>query len=114
MVLIRYFVIYTLQMLAKNTSIDGSKHQKIDPLVRDLANARKAQKFTQDQLAAMAGVSRRTIVLIEAGGDCTLGTLRRIATALGLEMQAYKPHLPTLEDLTRENEIPRCQDCCRV
>jgi predicted double-glycine peptidase len=31
--------------------------------------------------------------------------MRRIANALGLEMQAYKPSLPTLDDLTRENEM---------
>lgn len=91
-------------MSRKSNSHAKSKHQELDPLVRDFVNARKAQNFTQEQLAAMAGVSRRTIVLIEAGGDCTLGTLRRIATALGLEMQAYKPRLPTLDDLTRENE----------
>lgn len=92
-------------MRTENSLKITAKHQELDPLVRDFVNARKAQKLTQEQLAAMAGVSRRTIVLIEAGGDCTLGTLRRIATALGLEMQAYKPRLPTLDDMNRENEM---------
>ena len=80
-------------------------HQQMDPLVQDFVRARKAQKLTQQQLATVAGVSRRTIVLMESGGDCTLGSMRRVANALGLEMQAYKPSLPTLDDLTRENEM---------
>ena len=82
-----------------------SKHQDLDPLVLDIVDARKAQQFTQKQLAEMAGVSRRTVILLESGGDCTLSTLRRITTALGLEMRAYTPKRPTLDDVTRENEM---------
>lgn len=82
-----------------------STHLDLDPLVQDIVVARKAQKLTQQQLAEMAGLSRRTIALIESGGDCTLSTLRRLTTALGLQMQANKPRLPTLDDVTRENEI---------
>lgn len=43
----------------------------------------------------MAGLARRTIVLVESGGDCTLSTLRRLATVLGLQMRANKPAEPT-------------------
>ena len=92
-------------MSPKKSANKAEPHQHIDPLVQDFVRARKEQKLTQQQLATMAGVSRRTIVLIEAGGDCTLGTLRRIANALGLQMQAHTPRLPTLDDLTRENEM---------
>ena len=81
------------------------KHQDLEPLVLDIVVARKAQQFTQKQLAEMAGVARRTIVLLESGGDCTLSTLRRITIALGLEMHAYTPKHPTLDDVTRENEM---------
>lgn len=91
-------------MLGDQTSIAHSKHLTLDPLVQDIVCARKLQKFTQQQLAEMAGLSRRTIVLIESGGDCTLSTLRRIATALGLEIRAHAQVLPTLDDVTRENE----------
>lgn len=91
-------------MLGGQTPIAHSKHLTLDPLVQDIVRARKLQKFTQQQLAEMAGLSRRTIVLIESGGDCTLSTLRRIATALGLEIRAYAQELPTLDDVTRENE----------
>ena len=78
--------------------------QHLDPLIQEIVRARKSQKFTQSQLAEMSGVSRRTIVLIESGGDCTLSTLRRITTALNLQMTVHTPHLPNLDDVTRENE----------
>ncbi len=75
-----------------------------DPLIQDIVRARKSQRFTQGQLAEMSGVSRRTIVLIEAGGDCTLSTLHRVTAALGLRLTAQIKYLPTLDDVTRENE----------
>jgi len=97
-------VIYRSHMKT-NKSLDRlAKYHHLDPLVLDLVLSRKNQKLTQQKLADMAGVSRRTVVLIEAGGDCTLTTLRRLVTALGLETHVYKPRLPTLEDMTRENE----------
>lgn len=97
-------VIYNTHMKTNKCLDKLAKYQHLDPLVLDLVLARKNQKLTQQRLADMAGVSRRTVVVIEAGGDCTLTTLRRLVTALGLEMQVYKPRLPTLEDMTRENE----------
>jgi predicted transcriptional regulator len=82
----------------------SSKIEQRDPLIQDIVHARKSQHFTQGQLAEMSGVSRRTIVLIEAGGDCTLSTLHRVTAALGLRLTAQVKHVPTLDDVTRENE----------
>ena len=82
----------------------SSKIEHRDPLIQDIVRARKSQRFTQSQLAEMSGVSRRTIVLIEAGGDCTLSTLQRVTAALGLRLTAQVKHIPTLDDVTRENE----------
>ena len=82
----------------------SSKIEYRDPLIQDIVRARKSQHFTQGQLAEMSGVSRRTIVLIEAGGDCTLSTLHRVTAALGLRLTAQVKHIPTLDDVTRENE----------
>lgn len=82
----------------------SSKIEHRDPLIQDIVRARKSQHFTQAQLAEMSGVSRRTIVLIEAGGDCTLSTLHRVTAALGLRLTAQIKHIPTLDDVTRENE----------
>lgn len=52
-------------------------------LLSQMAPARKAQGLTQQQLSHMAGVSRQTIVEIEAGGynPSTILALR-LATAL--------------------------------
>ncbi len=82
----------------------SSKIEHRDPLIQDIVRARKSQRFTQSQLAEMSGVSRRTIVLIEAGGDCTLSTLQRVTAALGLRLTAQVKHIPTLDDVTREND----------
>lgn len=91
-------------MKQTSNSHRARKNVDLDPLVQDIVAARRAQKLTQAELANFAGLSRRTIILVESGGDCTLSTLRRIATALGLEMRAHTPQRPTLDDITRENE----------
>ena len=76
----------------------------LDPVVRAIVIARREQKVTQAQLAELAGVSRRAIVMIEAGSDCSLSTLRRMTTALGMEIEARTFAPPTLDDVNRENE----------
>jgi DNA-binding XRE family transcriptional regulator len=76
----------------------------LDPLVASLVRARKSQSITQATLAQAAGVSRRTLIMIEAGGDCTLSTLRRLYTVLGMDMVARPYTTPTLDDVIRENE----------
>ena len=40
----------------------------------------------QQEVADKAGISRRSLVSIEAGGDCTLSTLRGLCGALGIEI----------------------------
>ena len=91
-------------MKTDKSLLKHEKHKHLDPLIQELVHARQAQKFTQQQLADLSGVSRRTIVLIEAGGDCTLSTLRRITTALNLQMNLLTPRWPNLDDVLRENE----------
>lgn len=76
----------------------------MDPLIDELVAARKQQKLTQAALAELAGLSRRALVAIENGGDCTLSTLRRLHTVLGLELISRPFTRPTLEDLLAENE----------
>lgn len=77
----------------------------MDPLIDTLVAERKRQGVTQEKLATEARLSRRALVSIEAGGDCTLTTLRRLFSALGMDMvavpSAYRP--PTLEDVMAEN-----------
>lgn len=51
----------------------------------NLRQARQAAGLSQSALAARADVSRRMITMIESGeGNVSLGTLDRLATALGL------------------------------
>lgn len=77
-----------------------------DPLIETLLKARKEQGLTQQELADQAGISRRALVAIEGGGDCSLSTLRRLMRVLNLELTLspaeYRP--PTLEDILQENE----------
>jgi transcriptional regulator with XRE-family HTH domain len=76
-----------------------------DPVLEQLVATRKKRKITQTQLAELSGVSRRALVNIEAGGDCTLSTLRRLLLALDLDLQVQDafPSPPTLEDVFAEN-----------
>ena len=54
----------------------------IDPIVAELLRTRKAKGLRQQEIADKAGISRRSLVSIEAGGDCTLSTLRKLCAAL--------------------------------
>lgn len=75
----------------------------LDPLVAPILKGRKDQKMTQQELADMAGISRRTLILIEQGGDCALSTLRRLYTALGITVQSDVLRPPTLDEQISRN-----------
>jgi transcriptional regulator with XRE-family HTH domain len=50
--------------------------------------ARKNKGWTQAQLAEAAGITQSMLSMVESGAaEPSSGTLRRIATALGLEVQ---------------------------
>ena len=75
-----------------------------------LRNRRVARGLTQDQAAAAAGVSRRTLSDLEAGRErITLGNLNRILRAVGLELTAReaagRPTLDELSDRYRGDEV---------
>lgn len=76
----------------------------LDPLIQSLIDSRKQQKVTQAQLAEAAGVSRKTVGTIEAGGDCTLSTLRALYAAVGLDLVSRPFSAPTLDDVLAERE----------
>jgi transcriptional regulator with XRE-family HTH domain len=52
---------------------------------------RIARGFSQGDLAARAGVSRRTVIRLENGGNVHLDTIAAIAEALGLRVEALFP-----------------------
>lgn len=59
----------------------------IDPVVAALRRMRQSRGVSQQQVADSAGISRRALVSIEAGGDCTLSTLRGLCAALGMDIE---------------------------
>ncbi len=73
---------------------------------------RVSQGLTQDQAAAAAGVSRRTVSDFEAGGErISLRNLNRLLRALGLELATRetsgRPTLDELSDRYRGEEAPK-------
>jgi len=65
------------------TAKDHACHGPRETLARNLSAARTATGLSQDQLAGAAGISRATVIQLEAGeGDPRLSTLTGLATAL--------------------------------
>jgi len=57
-------------------------------LAHSLIQARLDKKLTQEQLAKKAGVTQNTITRLESGTtNPTVGTINRVAGALGKELQ---------------------------
>ncbi len=67
---------------------------------------RKGRSWTLDQLAELAGVSRRMLVNVEQGGvNPSVGTLLRLSDALGVGLPALvEPPAPRTGRLTRAGE----------
>lgn len=72
-----------------------------------IASARRLKKLPQAQVAHLAGVSLRTINLLENGRATDLGysKLARILAAVGLELRLgpIESRRPTLDELLRED-----------
>lgn len=72
----------------------------------EIAARRRALELRQDELAALAGISRPTLSRLEAGATHDLGfnKLMRILSALRLDLRLTEANIgrPTLEDLQRE------------
>lgn len=59
---------------------------------------RKALDYTLDDLERLAGVSKRTLIKLEAGGDVRYSTLLKVLSAVGLVL-AFNG--PSVEDLRK-------------
>jgi len=81
--------------------------QDLDQIGKQFAVARKARKLAQLHVAQLAGVSLRTVSLLENGRASDLGysKLARILAAVGLELRLEQlaSQRPTLDDLLRED-----------
>lgn len=87
--------------------------------ISELSRLRRVhQRLTQAQVAAAAGVSRRTISDFEAGRErITLGNLNRLLRALGLELATReasgRPTLDELSDRYQGEEAPKLRQRAR-
>lgn len=75
-----------------------------------LRKHRIAQKFTQAELAGRVGVSKATIVNMEAGKNVAFETVIAVVQVLGLAVQledlfVYRPR--TIEDLEKISDLPQ-------
>ena len=61
----------------------------LDPASLGLAirERRKAARMTQEVTASLCGISKKTLIKIEKGGDVYLSTLLQVMKALGLRLQ---------------------------
>ena len=58
-----------------------------EDLITQIKNARVKARLSQEELAALANISRRPIYLLESGrGSIRLETLVKILDALGLDL----------------------------
>ena len=69
--------------------------------------ARKAQKWTQADLANMAGIDRTTLGSIERGSyrDIGIRKVARVAELVGLQLVLIEEQLPTLDDLNADSLV---------
>ena len=74
-------------MMADTSLQTGPK--ELDPASLGLAirDRRKAAKMTQEVTASLCGISKKTLIKIEKGGDVYLSTLLQVMKALGLRLQ---------------------------
>jgi len=95
-----FHVIYTALMTPE------SNPSALTTIGNTLAEARRLRHLTQDTVAQAAGISRRALIAIEAGGDCMLSTMRKLCGVLDLDIRVVDHSLsarPTLDDVTEEN-----------
>jgi transcriptional regulator with XRE-family HTH domain len=79
----------------------------LEQIGEEVAAARKLKKLAQAHVAELAGVSLRTINLLENGRATDLGysKLARILSAVGLELRLgpTESRRPTLDELLKED-----------
>ena len=74
-------------MMADASLQTGPK--ELDPASLGLAirERRKAARMTQEVTASLCGISKKTLIKIEKGGDVCRSTLLQVMKALGLRLQ---------------------------
>jgi transcriptional regulator with XRE-family HTH domain len=74
-------------------------------LGEQLRSVRIAARLSQDELAELARVNRKTVMGVEAGRSVQFGNVQRIMRALGVTivLVPLKPRRPTFEEQLAEN-----------
>ena len=87
-----------LTLGAKGTPERDEYEARVDDYLVGLAirQAREAQNLTQEQLGERIGVQRARICSIERGANLRLSTIRRIFSALGLEVKLDIANMPSI------------------
>lgn len=93
--------VLNLTLGTKGTPERDDYEAMVDDYLVGLAirRAREAQNLTQEQLGERIGVQRSRICSIERGANLRLSTIRRIFSALGLEVKL---------DIANMQSIPLC------
>lgn len=83
--------------------------KELDPASLGLAirDRRKAAKMTQEVTASLCGISKKTLIKIEKGGDVYLSTLLQVMNALGLRLQLVQD---TGSQVASSNSQPEVDD----
>lgn len=94
-------------MMADASLQTGTK--ELDPASLGLAirDRRKAAKMTQEVTASLCGISKKTLIKIEKGGDVYLSTLLQVMNALGLRLQLVQD---TGSQVASSNSQPEVDD----
>jgi len=73
----------------------------IPELIKTIKERRADMQVTQESLAELAGISLRTLKLIESGkGNPTLITLQKIADVIGMEITLSVKNIEKVSDET--------------
>ena len=74
-------------MMADASLQTGPKELAPASLGLAIRERRKAARMTQEVTASLCGISKKTLIKIEKGGDVYLSTLLQVMKALGLHLQ---------------------------
>ena len=86
----------------------------MDTLGREIAQRRKALRFTQAALSRKAGISRATLDALENGraGELGFSKVSKLLAAVGLDLklQSASSRRPTLDELLQEDRDDQSLD----
>ena len=99
-----YMKAYTQEeMLDRTLGVKGTpERQEYEAQVNDylvglaIRRAREAQNLTQEQLGERIGVQRSRICSIERGSNLRLSTIRRVFSALGMQVKLDIASMPSI------------------